>query len=1294
MDSELEAQLNEQLQQMSDLLSQQNSAMSAQIKAMNDAVNASNGQSSAAKNLSSAENDAVKNTSTSNKKVESAGKAMDMVKEANERLSTSLDKGKSAISGFAVAMTDVTPGMAKYAASLKDATLAVATMASGFGPLGKATEGILGVFASLVTAATKYNDAVVQGYDDVSKLGAGIGTSAEDIVKLGHNAGLSSQNLSLLTKNAASLGMNIRSLGTTTSKGLDTFGKMIAVGDTTLEQYRKLGFSQEDLIEAQTAYIDIQTQAGADLKKSPEELQKASLAYIDNLNVMAEMTGVSVKQQQDAQKQALAQENFDVYMSGLQAKKAEALKSGNKAEADRLQKIYDAKLELATQAKANLDPKQAQGVLEGISTNGKTIMSKEVAKLEMSGIHISKMNDELNKGNKQTGRLLGENAQAVENYRKRFGDLGTAAGDASIGMMNAFNLGVKSFESGNKFYDLRTKEGQEAWQKQYDATVEKQKKDKESHDKLLDQRAALEKNERQARLAFDDLLSKLSAMFTKVALKAMPLMVSALTFISNHFDTIVTVTKTLGIALAALAAVMAGAKVVNFFRSFTDNMKGIFLGKQTLGSSTTKPMHVRMAGSGKAVTTGSGAVSKMIGKSASAGNLLNEAEEVAGKKGNKNGMLGKAEQGMSGISKMSSAPGADKSGIFLEGLAKGLQALGKAAPEVIEGSGALAAAIVAIGAAVGAAGFILGKTLPYLATGLHDFDKVNGENLKDVGIGMAGLGAGILAMGGSTVVNAFGSIVSMFSQGKDEKNDPIKKLGEQIVNFQNIPIKPDKVEKNAKAFVAFSQAFAQAAATSSLGTVASGIANGVSGFFSKEPPFKKFKEFSELKINEVQTKKNALAFKEFAEAMSSYHGNGPLGALGSISTALADAVYKHFQMKPPVDEFAHFASLPIDPKKAKSNAEAFVDFANAMSNYKAAPGALDALSQLVGGGLMKLVGVGGPVDAFADFAKRDFGPNMEKNADAFQKYAESMAASGGIAGSSPGGGGGGGAGGSSGAGGSALQSGVSAGQAAVGFVGGLVSGAGNLVSNAFDWAKAGITGKPTDVLNFTGESGQYANFAALDPAMQQAVILSATDYKKATGRKMTINSARRSVADQERLWAETVKLGHPGIGPHGMLVAKPPRLGGNPPHLRGNAIDIQEGVSDSAKAIPILKAHNLKQTYGGKDPVHFDLKAKDGGVFDGPRGGYPIAMHGSEMISPLKKDSILMKLAKTSASKVNATDAKKKISQVSQTHGSSQVLYSENMRLNKEIAEKLDRVITVLESDHDTQHKILREVRI
>ena len=160
--------------------------------------------------------------------------------------------------------------------------------------------------------------------------------------------------------------------------------------------------------------------------------------------------------------------------------------------------------------------------------------------------------------------------------------------------------------------------------------------------------------------------------------------------------------------------------------------------------------------------------------------------------------------------------------------------------------------------------------------------------------------------------------------------------------------------------------------------------------------------------------------------------------------------------------------------------------------------------------------------------------------------------------------------------------------------------------------------KLEDILKFTARSGSQQAFEGLDNNFKKAVIAAAEQYKAATGNPIQINSAKRDPADQERLYAETVKLGTPGIGPTGMKVAKP----GRSLHERGHAVDIQQ-YKDSA-AIAAFNAQGLFQKVPN-DPVHF--QAREGGVFDGPDTGYDnITLHGTEAVIPLKNGAVPVRL--------------------------------------------------------------------
>lgn len=190
-------------------------------------------------------------------------------------------------------------------------------------------------------------------------------------------------------------------------------------------------------------------------------------------------------------------------------------------------------------------------------------------------------------------------------------------------------------------------------------------------------------------------------------------------------------------------------------------------------------------------------------------------------------------------------------------------------------------------------------------------------------------------------------------------------------------------------------------------------------------------------------------------------------------------------------------------------------------------------------------------------------------------------------------------------------------------IGGVVGGlAGATGYNLFGGTGGGTgaTGglKPTDVLQFAGASGSESAFMALDREMQGRILMAGKQYFDTTGKKLIINSAARSRADQERLYQETMAAGRPGIGPTGMPVARP----GTSAHESGFAVDIQQGKGDR-DAVYALNQQGLFQTVPD-DPVHFAMRGKGisgafgyQGTISGPMSGYRpnITAHGTEQIS-------------------------------------------------------------------------------
>lgn len=222
-------------------------------------------------------------------------------------------------------------------------------------------------------------------------------------------------------------------------------------------------------------------------------------------------------------------------------------------------------------------------------------------------------------------------------------------------------------------------------------------------------------------------------------------------------------------------------------------------------------------------------------------------------------------------------------------------------------------------------------------------------------------------------------------------------------------------------------------------------------------------------------------------------------------------------------------------------------------------------------------------------------------------------------------------------------------------------------------AAAVTTNDPESLLQFTARSGSKDNFEKLNGAIKNRVLAAASEYNSITGKKFIINSGFRDPDDQVRLWNETLKRGTPGISPEGNRVAPP----GSSRHERGLAVDIQN--YDDPAAVAALNKQGLFNPIPSDKP-HFQLaQAALGGIFSGPRTGYPIEMHGTEMVTPLDANSILAKLAQTSASEIQ---------------NQLQTQSTMSTEMVSVLVEKLNDMIDRLDNSNDIQNQLLTYARV
>jgi hypothetical protein len=170
-----------------------------------------------------------------------------------------------------------------------------------------------------------------------------------------------------------------------------------------------------------------------------------------------------------------------------------------------------------------------------------------------------------------------------------------------------------------------------------------------------------------------------------------------------------------------------------------------------------------------AMDKGKGAVTSGIadaGKKGLAGALPDASSAASSGKGGAGGILGDLADGLKKLGPALSSIGKGIGGAIegvLRGIAGGLMAF--ANPAVVLGAAGLGAAIVAIGAGIAGAAWIMGKALPTLAEGIKSFADIPGKNLIDVGLGIAALGAGLAVFGAGSALGGTGSLIGSISDG-------------------------------------------------------------------------------------------------------------------------------------------------------------------------------------------------------------------------------------------------------------------------------------------------------------------------------------------------------------------------------------------------------------------------------------------------------------------------------------------------------------------------------------------------
>ena len=210
---------------------------------------------------------------------------------------------------------------------------------------------------------------------------------------------------------------------------------------------------------------------------------------------------------------------------------------------------------------------------------------------------------------------------------------------------------------------------------------------------------------------------------------------------------------------------------------------------------------------------------------------------------------------------------------------------------------------------------------------------------------------------------------------------------------------------------------------------------------------------------------------------------------------------------------------------------------------------------------------------------------------------------------------------------------------------------------------AGAVGPPDlgnkkieDLIDFTGNSGDKDHFQKLNPTVANAFTAMAKEYFETTGKKLQINSAYRSDEEQKNVKST--------FGPKASV--------GHSLHNKGQALDLNSEQVQSLLKGGYLNKYGFSNLEG--DPPHIQM-ARDGGLFDGPTSGYPVMLHGKEVIKPMPAADLAQSVDKQPLSSLNSATAS------SNSDNTVDMLAM--------LSDKFDTMIDYLRKSHNTQADIL-----
>ena len=814
--------------------------------------------------------EALKLQALYNKAVKDGGTAAKEQTEATEEQTVATQDATKATNRFAALMGNaVATGLGGLARSSLQLGKSLFNNETGIKAFTDILPGIGGALAPLAS----YADETIESFRGLSSVGASFGGSITEMRNASAGMGLSLSEMSDLFRSNAS---NLAALGGSVAQGATRFAKMNknlkATGD--FKSLMNMGFSVEQINEGMGSYIELQRRMGTLQNKSTQELAAGSADYLMQIDKLAKVTG---KTREEAEAMLNEQAADSVARTLLSQFEEGSVQYKNLQTSLALLDEVGGSTAEALKGMLTGNPTEAAGQLLAVLGDAGPDIADAMAQIGQ-GADPQVLLDAFKLAGGELENFAGASATERARIIQELKASGNPLGDFLDNATKMTDLGKRNL-----------------------ADVETQQ---------AEQKAAQDANT-EALLTFEENQRELSAKLHEIFIK------------SGALDAIGTAISTAGNVLSGIAEYLGSLPFDNPMEAIgqiiKDGMGALWDNKGVVASLVAG---IGLMFAGKAVVGAMGS-----GIKTALGSVFNRGGGAptgpVGGGGNTGAGAGK---GIANIGK-----GLGKGlGAVLKGIASGLIAF--ANPLVPLGAAAVGAAIVAIGAGIAGATWLVGQSLPSLKDGLKGFEELDGEALKAAGLGMAAVAGGMAAFGAGSAVAGLGSLVGSVTSGIaglfGGETDPLA----QLEKFQEKKFDEAVITSNANSIVAYSKAMAALGAADGLtgiGAAVGAVGGAIAGLFGADDPLDKMKKFGEYEFDTPGIIANAGAVAAYAEAMKDF----PTAPAASVFTAAKDAIIGLLGGE--TDPFApmkKFGDYTFNTTGIVANAGAVSAFALAMKN--------------------------------------------------------------------------------------------------------------------------------------------------------------------------------------------------------------------------------------------------------------------------------------------------------------------------------------------------------------------------